>query len=257
MEKRGNVKKTGNRERANFITGIRPVMEALSAGKEIEKALIQKGLTGPIIRELKTRLRIHAIPYQEVPVEKLNKLTRAGHQGVLAFTATISYASLDHIVTSSFSAGRSPRLIILDRVSDVGNFGAITRTAEGLGFDTVIIPSKGNAMINEYAMKSSAGALNHLPICRETHLSETVKYLKDCGIRIIACTEQAVESLYNCDLTGPIALLFGSEEDGISPELLRSADQLVKVPMRGKILSFNVSVTVAMVCAEVIRQSGD
>ena len=231
-------------------------MEALEAGREIDKVILQKGLAGNAIRELKTTLQAHKIPVQEVPPEKFNKLTRTNHQGVLAYISLIGYASLDHIISSSYQAGRSPRLIILDRINDVRNFGAIARTAEGMGFDSIIIPSKGSAQINEEAMKTSSGALNHIPICREQNLQHTIKYLKESGIVVIGCTEKAHESIYSLNLAGPIALLFGSEEDGISPLLLKSADHLVRIPMKGRIASFNVSVSVAIMAGEVLRQSG-
>ncbi len=239
----------------DFVFGVRPVLEAIDAGKEIDKVILQKDLTGNTTRELKSKLLEYKIPFQQVPPEKLNKITRQNHQGVIAFISKISYASLDHIVTSAFNFGQSPRIIILDRVSDVRNFGAIARTAEGLGFDAIIIPSRGNAQINEDAMKASSGALHYIPVCREQNLPTTITYLKECGIQVVGCTEKASESLYNLDLSGPVALLFGSEEDGISPALLKSADHLVQIPMNGKIASLNVSVSVAIVAAEVIRQS--
>ena len=255
MEKRKPIAHQAKPGKSQFIKGIRPVMEALDAGREIEKVLIQQGLTGDTVKELRSELSARHVPVQSVPVEKLNRVTRSNHQGVIAFMSGISYASLDHMISSVFERGQSPRVIILDRISDVRNFGAIARTAEVLGFDAIIIPQRGSAMINDDAMKTSAGALNHIPVCRETDLPVTVRYLRECGIEVIACTEKAQESLYSIDLKGPVALMFGSEEDGISPALIKAADKLVRIPMKGKVASLNVSVSVAIAAAEVMRQN--
>ena len=229
-------------------------MEAIQAGKEIDKVLIQKGLTGNLIKDLVKMLADYKIPFQQVPVEKLNRIVRGNHQGVVAYLSRIVYSSIDNILTTSFWAGRDPMVIILDRITDVRNFGAIARTAEGLGFDALIIPYNGSAQINEDAMKTSAGALNHLPICREQNLNLTLKFLKESGLQVVACTEKAEKNIYELELTGPIALLFGSEENGISPSLIRHSDYLAKIPMKGKVASFNVSVTVGIIASEVVRQ---
>ncbi len=255
MEKRKFINSKKEKSGMNFLIGIHPLMEAIEAGKEIDKVLLQKGLTGQPVRDLKSRLLALRVPIQEVPVEKINRISRKNHQGVLAFISEIEYASIDNIITTAFGKGRSPRLLILDRVSDVRNFGAIARTAEALGMDAIVIPMKGSAQVNEDAMKTSSGALNFLPVCREYNLQETLKFLRESGIRIVGCTEKASESLYRLDLTGPLALLFGSEEDGISPVLLRMADYLARIPMSGKVASLNVSVSVAIAVAEVFRQS--
>ena len=254
MEKRKPIVNRAKRGNSPFIKGIRPVLEAIDAGREIEKVLIQHGLTGNTVKELRLKLTDLHIPVQTVPVEKLNRITRSNHQGIIAYISGIIYASLDHVISSVFQRGQSPRVIILDRISDVRNFGAIARTVEVLGFDAIIIPLRGGAMINEDAMKTSAGALNHIPVCREADLAGTVRYLKECGMEVFACTEKATENLYAQDLTGPLALMFGSEEDGISPALLKAANRLVQIPMRGKIASLNVSVSVAIAAAEVMRQ---
>jgi 23S rRNA (guanosine2251-2'-O)-methyltransferase len=238
----------------NVIRGVRPVTEAVSAGKEIEKVMIRRGLTGEGVRGLIRMLSERKIPYQLVPSEKLNRISRGNHQGIIGFVSNIEYASLDHIITSAFQAGKDPIVIVLDRISDVRNFGAIARTAEGLGIDALVIPSKGNAMINDDAMKASAGALNHIAVCREAGLQPAIRYLKECGLQVIACSEKAGLSVYSQEIRGPVAMLFGSEEDGISPPLLKMADMHIHIPMKGKIASFNISVSVAIIAAEIIRR---
>lgn len=254
MEKRAEFLKRAENRKGFLISGVRPVLEAIEAGKEIEKVLIQAGVAGEGVRDLLEKIRTLKIPVQRVPPEKLNRLTRTRHQGVVAFLSPIEYRSLDQVITSSFRNGKPPSVVILDRVSDVRNFGAIARTAEGLGFDAIIIPTSGNAQINDEAMKSSSGALNYIPVCRENNLAVTLQYLQECGLEVIACTEKAASVIYDLDLKGPLALLFGSEENGISPLLLKKADHLTKIPMTGRIKSFNVSVSVAIAGSEVFRQ---
>jgi 23S rRNA (guanosine2251-2'-O)-methyltransferase len=239
-----------------IIKGIRPLTEAIAAGREIDRVFVQKGLSGLLMKELQNLLTLHNIPFQLVPVEKLNRISGSKHQGIIAYVSSVIYSSLDHIITTSFQSGREPMVIVLDRITDVRNFGAIARTAEGLGFDAIVIPSKGSAQINPDAMKASAGALNHIPVCRENNLFSAIRYLKESGLQVYACTEKAEQDIYRQEFKGPIALLFGSEEDGISPAMLKLSDFRVKVPMKGKIASFNVSVTVAIVGGEVIRQKG-
>ena len=166
----------------------------------------------------------------------------------------MEYASLDNIVHAAFSEGREPFLLLLDQITDVRNFGAIARTAECAGIDALVIGEKGNAPITSDAMKTSAGALNHLPVCREKDLKKTITYLRESGITVIACTEKATKLIYEVDIKGPVALIMGSEEDGISDALLRSADELVKIPMKGEIGSLNVSVAAGIAMYEVVRK---
>ena len=238
----------------DMIFGTRAVMEAIRAGKEIESLLIQKDLQNELIKELKETAAEHGVTYVKVPVEKLNRVTRKNHQGVICFLSPITYSSLDHVLNTAFSEGRMPLLLLLDRVTDVRNFGAVARTAECLGVDALVIPSRGSARISSDAMKTSAGALNFIPVCREDNLKETIRYLKDSGLQLIACTEKAEKNLWEASLQGPIALLVGSEEDGISPEYLKMADLEIKIPMQGQIASLNVSVASAMCLYEAARQ---
>ncbi len=237
-----------------MIYGTRAVIEAIKAGKEIEKVMIQSSLANDLIKELISVARENQVPYTFVPQEKLKKFSTKNHQGVICLLASVTYASLDNLIDLAYSEGREPFLLILDRVTDVRNFGAIARTAECAGVDGIVIGEKGNAPITGDAMKTSAGALNHLSICREKDLKKTMKFLRENGIRIIACTEKASQSIYDIELTGPIAMIMGSEEDGISDTLLRDADELVKIPMKGKIASLNVSVATGVAIYEVVRE---
>jgi 23S rRNA (guanosine2251-2'-O)-methyltransferase len=240
-------------EKAEMIYGTRAVMEAVRAGKEIEKIMIQSSLSNDLIKELISLAREHNVPYTFVPQEKLKKVSTKNHQGVICILASVTYASLDNLIDRAYSEGREPFLLLLDRVTDVRNFGAIARTAECAGVDGIVIGEKGNAPITSDAMKTSAGALNHLAICREKDLKKTMRYLRESGIRIVACTEKASKSIYDAPLAGPMALVMGSEEDGISDAFLREADELVKIPMKGKIGSLNVSVASGVAIYEVVR----
>lgn len=236
-----------------MIYGTRAVIEAIKAGKEIEKVMIQSSLANDLIKELISVAREKQVPYTFVPQEKLKKFSTKNHQGVICILASVVYASLDNLIHTAYSEGREPFLLILDRVTDVRNFGAIARTAECAGVDGIVIGEKGNAPITGDAMKTSAGALNHLSICRENDLKKTMKFLRENGIRIVACTEKASQSIYDVELSGPIAMIMGSEEDGISDSLLRDADELAKIPMKGKIGSLNVSVATGVAIYEVVR----
>ena len=240
----------------DFLFGIRPVLEAITAGKDIDKILVQKGLQNELITELLQAAQKYRVPIQRVPVEKLNRVTRKNHQGVICFISPISFSSLDQVITDAFNSGKDPFILVLDRVSDVRNFGAIVRTAECAGVDAVLVPEKGSAAINADAMKTSAGALNHIPVCRTADLKNGINFLKDSGLSIVGMTEKASDSLYDTNMNGPLALLMGSEEDGISPHLLRICDSLAAIPIHGKINSLNVSVSAAVGIFEALRQKG-
>lgn len=237
-----------------MIFGTRAVMEAIRAGREIEKIFIQAGLNNDLIKDLVAEARKHEVPYTFVPQQKLNKLSSKNHQGVICQLAPVSYSKLENLIDKAFSEGRDPFVLILDRITDVRNFGAICRTAECAGLDGIVIPEKGAASVTADAIKTSAGALNHLPICRSKDLKGTLRFLKDSGVKVVACSEKAKEEIYNVALNGPLALVVGSEEDGISPELLRIADDLARIPIKGKVESLNVSVAAGIVMFEGIRQ---
>ena len=194
------------------------------------------------------------ISVSKVPVEKLNRFTRKNHQGVVAFVSPIDFVKLHHIVANSYEGGFAPLVLVLDRITDVRNFGAICRTAECAGVNGIVIPSKGGAMINSDAVKTSAGALNYLSICKEDNLIASVQYLKDSGFQVVACTEKTDDLVYSAEMDIPTAIVMGSEEDGISQELLNLADQQVKIPLSGNIDSLNVSVAAGIVLYECVRQ---
>lgn len=241
-------------EKNILLFGIRPIIEAITTGKEIDKLFIQNGLAGETSQELRKAIQKYNIPFQYVPVEKLNRLTNKNHQGVVAYASVVAYQKIEQILPSVFEQGEIPLVLILDRVTDVRNFGAICRTAECSGVHAIIIPSRGAAQINGDAVKTSAGALNIIPICREHNLKETIDYLKESGLQIVACTEKSTEDYFSSDFSLPTAIIMGSEEDGISTEYLKKADKKVKIPLLGKIGSLNVSVAAGVILYEAVKQ---
>ena len=241
-------------EKTETIFGTRAVMEAILAKREIEKVFIQAGLNNDLIKELITLAKRNSVPFTFVPQQKLNSLSSKNHQGVVCVLSAVQYAALEDIIDKIYSEGKEPFLLILDRVTDVRNFGAIARTAECAGINAIVMGDKGNAPITGDAMKTSAGALSYLPVCRTNNMKKTIQYLKESGIQVIACTEKADKALYELDFKSPVALIVGSEEDGISTQLLKEADHVVKIPMRGKIESLNVSVATGIAIYEVLRQ---
>ncbi len=239
----------------NFIYGLRPVIEAIMAGKEIDKVLVKKGLKGgPLSSEMMGLVKNTGIPYQYVPIEKLNRVTRKNHQGVIAFISAITYQHIEDILPFVFEQGETPLVMVLEGITDVRNLGAIVRTAEGTGVHAVIVPEKGSAMINEDAVKTSAGALHKVPVCRSSNLANAIKYLKESGLYILAATEKSDLMPYQADLKVPLSIIIGSEEKGISRTILELADEAVSIPMKGSIASFNVSVSAGMILYEVVRQ---
>ncbi|MGB3618966.1 MAG: 23S rRNA (guanosine(2251)-2'-O)-methyltransferase RlmB [Catalinimonas sp.] len=238
-----------------MVFGLRAVMEVLRSDQEVERLYVQKGISNDVVLpELLERARTRRVPTQRVPPEALNRMTRKNHQGVVCFVALISYASLENVIAETYAAGRDPFVLLLDRITDVRNFGAIARSAEGAGVDALVIPEKGGARIGSDALKTSAGALTHLPVCREPRLLRTVRTLQAQGIRVVACTEHAAAPLWRADLRGPLALIVGSEEDGVASELIEQCDAAGKLPMRGRIGSLNVAVAAGIAAFEVVRQ---
>lgn len=238
----------------NLIFGTRAVLEALNAGKDIEKILIQKGLSNELYNQLRQALRGQTVPLQFVPPEKLRRITDKNHQGVIAYLTEINYYSTEELLGTVFEKGRIPLVLILDRVTDVRNFGAIARGAECAGVDFIIIPSRGAAQINGDAIKTSAGALHRLKVCREDNLKSTIEYLKQSGLQIVACHEKTDKLIYDADFKQPTAIIVGSEENGISNEYLKRSDVQVKIPMAGEIASLNVSVASGIVLFEAVKQ---
>jgi 23S rRNA (guanosine2251-2'-O)-methyltransferase len=241
-------------EQKEMMFGTRAVMEAIKAGRDIEKIFIQAGLNNDLAKELINLAKSRGVPFTFVPLPKLNSLSTKNHQGVICMLSAVQFAPLENIIDKIYSEGLEPFFLILDRITDVRNFGAIARTAECAGLDGIIIGDSGNAPITGDAMKTSAGALSYLPVCRTSNMKKTIQYLKESGIQVIACTEKADKALYELDFKAPVALIVGSEEDGISNQLLKEADHVVKIPMRGKIESLNVSVATGIAIYEVLRQ---
>jgi len=238
----------------NSIFGIRAVLEAIKAGKEIDKVLIQRGLNNPLIKELHQTNKAFGIPYQYLPAEKFKQWDSKNHQGVVAFLSEITYFDIENILPGIYENAEDPFILILDQVTDVRNFGAIARTAECAGIHAIIIPDKGSAAINADAIKASAGALHKIPICRSKNLYNTIKMLKDNGLQIISATEKST-SLYNSiSYIKPMAIIMGSEDQGISQQLLDLSDQLISIPVYGSIESLNVSVATGILLYEMIRQ---
>ncbi len=239
----------------NLIYGIRPVIEAIRAGKEIDKLFIQNGLKGELIPELRKLINEFQIPYQYVPVEKLNRMIRANHQGIACFVSEITYQPIESLLMSVFEKGETPVFVILDRITDVRNMGAIARSAACAGAHGMIIPERGGAPINADAIKTSAGALNILPVHKSRNLKNTIEYLKESGLKIVSVSEHGKSNYYDSDFTGPVALILGSEEDGISGEYLNRSDEVVKIPMKGVVSSLNVSVAAGILLFEIVRQT--
>lgn len=242
--------------KSDIIYGIRAVVEALRSGQHLERIFIQKNLKGDLIKELMYELHQTTTPISKVPVERINKFTRKTHQGVVALISPIQYHSLENLIPELFEKGENPLLLVLDEVTDVRNFGAIARTAECLGAHGIVIPVKGGAQVNEDGVKTSAGAFNYLPICRERSLEDAILFLKESGINVVACTEKTDNHLDKIDFTTPTAIVMGSEETGISDAILEMASERAKAPMIGKIESLNVSVATGMALYEVQRQRG-
>ena len=238
----------------DYIFGIRAVMEAIESGKQIDKVMVRNDLNGQLAGELFNLLRANDIRPQRVPEQKLNRITRKNHQGVIAFVSAVNYYSLRQVVPTLFEDGILPMLVVLDGITDVRNFGAIARTAECCGVNAIVIPERGSAGVNADAVKTSAGALLHLPVCRERSLKESVEYLKLSGYTIVAASEKADINYTKADFTGPVAIVMGAEDVGISPEILSLCDNMVSIPMFGHIGSLNVSVAAGVMLYEAVRQ---
>lgn len=237
-----------------LIYGIRAVMEAVNAGKEIERIFITRGANGELMNSLKTLLRQKEIVWQEVPIEKIHRITRNNHQDVVCFISAITYDSIEQIVPAIFEKGETPFILVLDRITDVRNFGAIARTAECAGVHAIVIPLKGAAQVTADAIKTSAGALNRISVCRENNLRQTIGFLQSSGLKVMAASEKGSKNYFEADMTGPVAIVMGSEEDGISNDVIRVSDELLRIPLMGKIGSLNVSVATGVMLFEAIRQ---
>lgn len=243
------------RPEKEMIFGTRAVIEAIHAGKDIEKILLRRDMSNELLRELLAALGDKTVvPIQRVPVDKLNQQTSKNHQGVIAFISPITYQRLEDVIPQLYEEGKTPFLVVLDGITDVRNFGAIARTCECAGVDAIVIPAKGTAAMNADAVKTSAGALLKIPVCREDDLVEGVEFLANSGLKIVGATEKANKMYVEQSFTEPTALVLGSEEDGISREILQLCHEKVKIPILGTIQSLNVSVAAGVFIYEVIRQ---
>jgi len=241
-------------KRKDVMYGVRPVIEALETGKEMEKIMVQRGAGSEGVKYLMTLARKREIPIQIVPYEKLQKITTASHQGVIAFVSAIEYQDVFSILPMLYEQGETPFILVLDRITDVRNFGAICRTAECAGVHAVVIPAQNAAQINEDAIKTSAGAISRIPICRHKSLKEVLQYLQESGVAIFGLSEKARTNYYNQDFTIPMAVVLGNEGEGISPDLNQYLSDTLSIPMVGQIQSLNVSVANGILLFEVLRQ---
>lgn len=242
------------KKRQPFIYGTRAVVEALKDAENIDKIMVNRTMQSENLKELMALANELSVPVQKVPIEKLHRLTPGNHQGVVAFISPVTYQDYEEVVMGIFERGEVPLLMILDGITDVRNFGSIARSADCAGVHAIIIPEKGVATINEDAIKTSAGALLTLPICRVRSLKETVNKLQEYGVQVIACTEKTNDIIYTIDYTAPTAIVMGDEGEGISPEILKAADKLARIPLAGSIESLNVSNASSVVIYEAVRQ---
>jgi 23S rRNA (guanosine2251-2'-O)-methyltransferase len=241
-------------EKETTIFGIRAVIEAIKSGENIDKIFLQKGLRGELFTELEQLLNKERLNSSYVPVEKLNRLTTGNHQGAIAQIAPITFHNIDELVTSAIESGKVPLFLLLDQLSDVRNFGAIVRTAECTGVSGIIIQKKGGAPVNGAAIKTSAGALFKIPICKVDHIKDAVFHMQASGIKVIAATEKTDNTVYDVSFTEPCAIIMGSEGKGINPSVLKISDERAKLPILGEIESLNVSVACGAFLYEAVRQ---
>ena len=238
----------------NLIFGMHPLLEALEAGREIDKILLKRGLRSEEVSRITALARERTIPLQFVPEERLTRLTRKQHQGVIAFISEIEYTPLETLIPMLYEAGRSPFVLLLDGLTDVRNFGAIARTAECAGVDALIIPERGSVTVTADAIKTSAGALHRLPVCRVSSIRSAVSLLQASGLKIVAASEKARDVYTETELRLPLGLVLGAEDEGVSEEVLRRADHIVRIPQVGAIGSLNVSVAAGILIYEIVRQ---
>ena len=241
-------------DNTQFIYGIHAVLEAIDAGKDIDKIFLSKILNDETAREISDHARMLRVPVQRVPVQKIDRITRRNHQGVLAMMAAVTYYRVEDLVPQLFDEGENPFIVVLDGVTDVRNFGAVARTCECAGVSAIVIPDRESVSVNADAVKTSAGALNYLPVCREHNLVNAVKLLRDSGFKIVGTSDKQQLPYTQADYTGPVAIVLGAEDKGISPEIMKLCDTQVLIPEFGHINSLNVSVAGGIMIYEVVRQ---
>jgi len=237
-----------------IVFGVRAVIEALQADKEIDKIFVRRDIQSELSKELFAVLKEKGISAQRVPAERLDRITRKNHQGVIAFISAVTYQKIEDIVPFLYEQGKSPFIVLLDGVTDVRNFGAIARTCECASVDAIVIPSKGSVSVNADAIKTSAGALHTLPVCKEKSINQAIRFLKESGIKVYAATEKADKIYTSIPYEGPVAIVVGAEDTGVSMENIRICDEMIKIPQFGTIGSLNVSVASSILIYEVVRQ---
>lgn len=241
-------------EKSDYIFGLRAIIEAIEAGKDIDKILVKTDINGDLAKELLGKAKTYGILVRRVPLEKLNRITMKNHQGAIAVLAAVPYHRLENIIPLLYEEGKNPLMVVLDGVTDIRNFGAIARTACCAGVDAIVIPSHNSVSITADAIKTSAGALFHIPVCREKNTIYAVRQLKDNGYKIVAATEKGARDYTKVDFSVPVAIVMGAEETGISEDVLRVADDLAAIPIIGEIGSLNVSVAAGIMIYEAVRQ---
>ncbi len=237
-----------------LVFGLRAIIEAIKGGRDFEKVMMRYDLKGDLAMELRDLLKTTSIPLVKIPGDHLDKITRKNHQGAIGFASEVKYQDIEDLVPMLYDDGKVPFIVVLDSVTDVRNFGAIVRSAECAGAHAVLVPAKNSAAINADAVKTAAGALDHIPVCRTNNLRESLKFLKDSGLTLFAATEKADDYYYTKDFTGPVAIVMGSEDVGIADHNLEICDEAVKIPMLGNIQSLNVSVATGIFLFEVVKQ---
>ena len=238
----------------NMIFGIHPLLEALEAGREIDKVMMRRGLRTEESARILALARERSVPVQFVPEERLGRLTQRQHQGVIAFISEIEYTPLEELVARVYEEGRAPFIVLLDGLTDVRNFGAIARTAECAGVDALVIPERGSVSVTADAVKTSAGALHRIPVCRVSSIAAAVGLLQSSGVRVVAASEKAEERYTETALQLPLGLVMGAEDHGVSTDVLRMADSITRIPQVGAIGSLNVSIAAGILIYEAVRQ---
>lgn len=240
--------------KSDYIFGIRAVIEAIESGKSIDKVLVRKDLSGELAHELLAKVREYGVLMQRVPQERLNRITMKNHQGVIAMVSPVTYHKLENLLPSLYEEGRTPFIVLLDGLTDTRNFGAIGRTCDCAGVDGIVIPERNSVSVTPDAVKTSAGGLFYVPVCRERDIISAVRFLKESGVKVVAASEKGAQDYTELDMTVPVAIVMGSEDVGISQEVLRLCDEIATIPMLGNIGSLNVSVAAGVLIYDVVRQ---
>lgn len=241
-------------EKTDYIFGLRAIMEAIDAGRNVDKVLMRRDLGGELAKELLAKVREYDIPLQKVPLEKLNRITMKNHQGAIAILSPVAYHRLENIVPALYEEGKTPLVVVLDGITDARNFGAIGRTCDCAGVDAIVIPERGSATVTSDAVKASAGALFYVPVCREKDVASAVRLLQENGYAVVGASEKGSMNYTEADFTVPVAIVMGAEDTGISQPVVKRCDSLVSIPLMGNIGSLNVGVAAGVMLYEAVRQ---